>query len=50
VLKAFAAIDGKQSLALEREILTLIGEFNIAKDGTSVIPSDYLEAVVTKTR
>lgn len=50
VLKAFAALDGKQALALESEILALIGEFNIAKDGTSVIPSDYLEVVVTRKR
>jgi len=48
VLKAFAALEGKQALALESKILALIGEFNIAKDGALVIPSDYLEAVVTK--
>ena len=48
VLKAFAAVDGEAREALERDLLNLIDTFNVATDGTLVIPSDYLEAVVTK--
>jgi len=50
VLKAFAAVDAAKQKTLEADILTLIGEFNAAKDGTAVIPSEYLEVVVTKAR
>jgi ubiquinone/menaquinone biosynthesis C-methylase UbiE len=50
VLKAFAAVDAPKQKALEAEILALIDEFNTAKDGTAVIPSEYLEVVVTKQR
>jgi len=50
VLKAFAAVDAAKQKTLEADILTLIGEFNAAKDGTAVIPSEYLEVVVTKQR
>jgi hypothetical protein len=37
-----------QSLALEADLYELIDRFNIACDGRLVIPSEYLEAVVTK--
>jgi len=47
VLKAFAAIDPPARQALETELLALLGEFNLAKDGTLVVPSEYLEVVVT---
>jgi len=50
VLKAFAAIDPKERPVLERDLHVLIDEFNIAQDGTAVIPSEYLEAVITKAR
>lgn len=50
VLKAFTAVDATKQKALEADILALIGEFNVAKDGTAVIPSEYLEVVVTKQR
>ena len=50
VLKAFAAVDAAKQKTLEADILTLIGEFNVAQDGTAVIPSEYLEVVVTKAR
>jgi hypothetical protein len=50
VLKAFAAIDPKARTVLERDLHILIDEFNIAQDGTVVIPSEYLEAVITKAR
>jgi hypothetical protein len=48
VLKAFAAVDSEAREALERDLLELIGEFNVATDGTLVIPSAYLEVVATR--
>ena len=48
VLKAFAAIDPAAREALEADLHILIGRFNAADDGTLVIPSEYLEVVVTK--
>jgi ubiquinone/menaquinone biosynthesis C-methylase UbiE len=48
VLKAFAAIDPKAREALEADLYALLDEFNVAKDGTLVVPSAYLEVVVTE--
>ena len=48
VLKAFAAIDPKAGEALETDLYTLLDEFNVAKDGTLVVPSAYLEVVITR--
>ena len=48
VVKAFAAIDPEAREALEDDLHALIDEFNDAEDGTLVIPSEYLEVVVTK--
>jgi len=48
VMKTFAAIDPKAREALEADLNALIGKFNVAKDGTLVIPSEYLEVVITK--
>ncbi len=48
VLKAFAAIDEAARTALERDLLALIDTVNIARDGSMVVPSSYLEVVVTK--
>jgi ubiquinone/menaquinone biosynthesis C-methylase UbiE len=48
VLKAFAAIDPKSREALEADLYALLDEFNVAKDGTLVVPSEYLEVVITK--
>jgi len=50
LLKAFAAIDPQARDALKADILALLGTFNAAKDGTLVVPSEYLEVVITKTR
>ena len=50
VVKAFAALDEAARAALEKDLHALIDEFNLAEDGTAVIPSDYLEAIVTKAR
>ncbi len=48
VLKAFAAIDAKAQQSLQADLLALMAEFNIAEDGTLVVPSEYLEVVITK--
>ena len=48
VHKAFAAIDPPAREALEADLYGLIDRFNVALDGTLVVPSDYLEAVITK--
>jgi len=50
VLKAFGAIDQAARAALEKDLHALIGEFNLAHDGTVVVPSEYLQAVITKAR
>lgn len=47
-IKAFEALDDAGRTALEQDILGLIGELNRADDGTMVVPSEYLEAVITK--
>lgn len=48
MLKAFAALDADGQAALKRDLLALAGEFNHADDGTVVVHSEYLEAVITK--
>ena len=48
MLKAFAALDGEQQDALRRDLLALVGEFNRATDGTMMVPSEYLEVVITR--
>jgi ubiquinone/menaquinone biosynthesis C-methylase UbiE len=48
VHKAFAAIDPQAREALEADLYTLIGRFNVAGDGTLVAPGEYLQAVITK--
>jgi ubiquinone/menaquinone biosynthesis C-methylase UbiE len=48
VLKAFAAIDTPAREALATDLLQLVERFNTAKDGSSVVPSEYLEVVITK--
>jgi ubiquinone/menaquinone biosynthesis C-methylase UbiE len=48
VVKAFAAIDPEAREALEAELYTLLDKFNVAKDGTLVVPSEYLEVVISK--
>ena len=47
-LKAFEAVgeDGRE--ALEQDLLQLIASFNRADDGTMVVPTEYLEAVIVK--
>jgi SAM-dependent methyltransferase len=46
--KAFAALPGAKGEALERDIVALLSEFNHAGAGSLVVPSEYLEVVITK--
>jgi SAM-dependent methyltransferase len=48
MLKAFAALDEAKQNALTSDLLDLIARLNKAGDGTMVVPSEYLEVVVTK--
>jgi ubiquinone/menaquinone biosynthesis C-methylase UbiE len=48
VLKAFSTLDPAIQQALETDIMALANRFNTATDGTMVLPSEYLEVVVTK--
>lgn len=50
VVTAFAAIDPEARNALEADLYALLDTFNIATDGTLVIPSEYLEVVITKKK
>jgi ubiquinone/menaquinone biosynthesis C-methylase UbiE len=48
LLKAFEATDAAAREALEADIYALLEEFNTARDGTIVVPSEYLEVVIDK--
>jgi ubiquinone/menaquinone biosynthesis C-methylase UbiE len=48
VLKAFAALDPAKQAALDGDIRALIGQFNRSGDGTVVVPSEYLEIIITR--
>jgi SAM-dependent methyltransferase len=48
LLKTFAALPPAAQADLESDLLTLIGRFNRANDGSMVVPSEYLEARVTR--
>lgn len=50
VVTAFAAIDPEARNALEADLYALLDTFNMATDGTLVIPSEYLEVVITKKK
>ena len=47
-LKAFAALDAANQQGLTNDLLALIGRMNRAEDGTMVVPSEYLEVVITR--
>ena len=50
IRKAFEAVNGVAGrAALEHDIVELIGRFNRAEDGTMVVPTEYLEAVILKS-
>jgi ubiquinone/menaquinone biosynthesis C-methylase UbiE len=48
LLKAFAALDARAQAALTEDLTALIGRFNRSGDDAMVVPSDYLEIVVTR--
>jgi SAM-dependent methyltransferase len=48
MLKAFAALDATNQQGLRSDLLALVGKLNRADDGTMVVPSEYLEVVITK--
>jgi SAM-dependent methyltransferase len=48
VLKAFEALDERGRAVLARDIIELIGRFNRSGDEAMVVPSEYLEVIVTR--
>jgi len=48
MLKAFAALDAANQQGLRADLLALIGRMNRAEDGTMIVPSEYLEIVITR--
>jgi ubiquinone/menaquinone biosynthesis C-methylase UbiE len=48
VLKAFETLDADARIALTADLKALIARLNTAKDGTMVVPAEYLEAVIVK--
>jgi ubiquinone/menaquinone biosynthesis C-methylase UbiE len=47
LLKAFAALETGRQAALHDDLIALIGRLNRSGDATMVVPSEYLELVVT---
>ena len=48
VLKAFEMLDAQKRDELTADLKTLIARFNVAGDGTMVVPSQYLQVVIVK--
>ena len=48
VLKAFAALETTSQAALQQDLLAVAAQFNRATDGSMVVPSRYLEIVITR--
>ena len=48
MLKAFEALEEAGGKALARDIIVLVGRFNTSGDQTMVVPSEYLEVVITR--
>lgn len=48
MLKAFAALDTTRQRQLQDDILSLVAAIDRATDGTTVVPSEYLEIVIVK--
>jgi ubiquinone/menaquinone biosynthesis C-methylase UbiE len=48
VLKTFGALAPDAQAALQRDLMALIDRFNRSGDGTMVVPSEYLEIVITR--
>ena len=48
LLKTFAALEPEAQSALQHDLTALIGQFNRSGDGSMVVPSEYLEVVITR--
>jgi ubiquinone/menaquinone biosynthesis C-methylase UbiE len=48
LLKTFGALEPPAQAALEHDLLSLIWQFNRSGDGSMVVPSEYLEVVITR--
>ena len=48
LLKTFAALSPAGQAALRRDLMALIGQFNRSGDASLVLPSEYLEIVITR--
>ena len=48
LLKTFAALQPEAQAALHQELVMLVGQFNRSADGSMVVPSAYLEAVIVR--
>ncbi len=46
--KLFAGLPSRDAQQLERDLLSLVDQFNRADDGTMVVPASYSEIVITK--
>ena len=46
--EAFLALDPEKQERLTGDVVDLVGRFNRSEDGTMVVPSEYLEVVVTR--
>jgi len=49
VNRAFAALAPDGQAALAKDLSALVDRLNVARDGTVVVPSAYLEAVITRS-
>jgi ubiquinone/menaquinone biosynthesis C-methylase UbiE len=47
LLKTFAALEPTKQSALRADLMMLINQFNRSGDGSMVVPSEYLEVVIT---
>ena len=50
VHKAFAALPVDGATALEKDLTELLNRMNRGGDGALVVPSEYLEIVITRSR
>ena len=48
VLKAFAALQPAAQASLQSDLLALIAQSNRSGDATMVVPSEYVEIVITR--
>jgi hypothetical protein len=46
--RAFASLDTAKQAALQVDIMALLDKFNRGPNGTLIVPSEYLEVVITK--